>query len=97
MTESEIIKKMAREIEFLTELVEKQNFLIERFLADQEAASTANAHLEQTEMAKQKVKTLQFLTDVVTASGLLRYGKTDKRLAQRISDAAYEMRYKECL
>jgi hypothetical protein len=42
MTEPEIIKKMAREIEFLTELVEKQNFLIERFLADQEAAIYQN-------------------------------------------------------
>jgi hypothetical protein len=35
---------------------------------------------------------LQFLTDVVTAAGLLSCGKTDKKLAQRISDGAYALR-----
>lgn len=35
---------------------------------------------------------LQFLTDVVTAAGLLSHGKTDKALAKRISDRAYEIR-----
>lgn len=30
----------------------------------------------------------QFLTDVITASGLLSYGKTDKGLAKRINDRA---------
>ena len=37
-------------------------------------------------------KTLQFLTDVVTAAGLLSHGKTDKGLAKRICDGAYGMR-----
>lgn len=36
-------------------------------------------------------KTRQFLSDVVTAAGLLRHGKTDKALAQRISDGAYAL------
>ena len=31
------------------------------------------------------VETTQFLTDVLTASGLLAYGKTDKELAKRIA------------
>ena len=35
--------------------------------------------------------TRQFLSDVVTAAGLLRHGKTDKALAQRISDGAYAL------
>lgn len=30
----------------------------------------------------------QFLTDVITASGLLSYGKTDKGLAKRLNDRA---------
>ena len=38
------------------------------------------------------VETLQFLTDVVTAAGLLSHGKTDKALANRINDAACKMR-----
>jgi hypothetical protein len=33
---------------------------------------------------------LQFLTDVVTASGLLAYGKRDKGLAEKISNDAYK-------
>lgn len=34
----------------------------------------------------------QFLTDVVTASGLLSYGRTDKKLATRIGEQADELR-----
>ncbi|KGS34527.1 hypothetical protein X962_2005 [Burkholderia pseudomallei MSHR7343] len=34
----------------------------------------------------------QFLTDVVTAAGLLSHGHTDKKLATRITDQAYELR-----
>jgi hypothetical protein len=34
----------------------------------------------------------QFLTDVVTAAGLLSYGRTDKKMATRISEQAYELR-----
>ncbi|WP_175796357.1 DUF551 domain-containing protein [Burkholderia anthina] len=34
----------------------------------------------------------QFLTDVVTAAGLLSYGRTDKKLATRITEQAYELR-----
>ncbi|KVS62698.1 hypothetical protein [Burkholderia cepacia] len=37
-------------------------------------------------------KIAQFLTDVVTAAGLLSYGRTDKKLATRISVQAYELR-----
>lgn len=33
----------------------------------------------------------QFLTDVVTAAGLLSHGKTDKVLARRISEFAFNM------
>lgn len=36
--------------------------------------------------------TLQFLSDVVTAAGLLRHGKTDKGLADRINDGAQRLR-----
>ena len=34
----------------------------------------------------------QFLSDVVTAAGLLAYGKTDKSLAARISEFAFRLR-----
>jgi len=37
-------------------------------------------------------QTLQFLSDVVTAAGLLRHGKTDKGLADRINDGAQRLR-----
>jgi hypothetical protein len=35
---------------------------------------------------------LQFLTDVVTAAGLLSHGRTDRELAKRMSAGAYDMR-----
>lgn len=38
-----------------------------------------------------RTQTLQFLSDVATAAGLLSHGKRDKALARRISDRAYEM------
>ena len=34
----------------------------------------------------------QFLTDAVTAAGLLSHGRTDKKLATRIHDQADELR-----
>jgi len=40
------------------------------------------------------VETAQFLTDVETAAGLLFHGKTDKGLAQRISDGQARLRKK---
>ena len=40
------------------------------------------------------VETTQFLTDVLTAAGLLYHGKTDKALAQRISDGQAKLREK---
>lgn len=40
------------------------------------------------------VETTQFLTDVLTAAGLLYHGKTDKGLAQRISDGQARLRDK---
>ena len=36
-----------------------------------------------------RTETMQFLTDVVTAAGLLAHGRTDKGLAKRISEQAY--------
>lgn len=47
---------------------------------------------EEFKEDKPVVWQLQFLTDVVTAAGLLRYGKTDKELAGRLSEAAYRWR-----
>jgi hypothetical protein len=38
------------------------------------------------------VKFSQFLTDVVTAAGLLSHGKTDKALALRLSEFAFNLR-----
>lgn len=40
------------------------------------------------------VETTQFLTDVLTAAGLLYHGKTDKELARRISDGQAKLREK---
>ena len=40
------------------------------------------------------VETTRFLTDVSTAAGLLYHGKTDKVLAQRISDGQAKLREK---
>lgn len=40
------------------------------------------------------VETTQFLTDVLTAAGLLYHGKTDKGLARRISDGQARLRAK---
>jgi hypothetical protein len=45
---------------------------------------TPGADAEHTKM-------LQFLSDVVTAAGLLSHGKTDKGLARRIADEAYRI------
>ena len=47
---------------------------------------------EQAEKAIPDVWMLQFLTDVVTSAGLLRYGKQSKALAERISSDAMRMR-----
>lgn len=38
------------------------------------------------------IEILRFLTDVVTAAGLLHHGKTDKQLAARIAKCAYSIR-----
>ena len=40
------------------------------------------------------LETTRFLTDVLTAAGLLYHGKTDKALAQRISDGQARLREK---
>ncbi|MCM2490847.1 hypothetical protein [Burkholderia glumae] len=49
-----------------------------------------------TDNAKSHTDTLieigQFLTDVVTAAGLLSYGRTDKKLATRITQQADDLR-----
>ena len=49
-----------------------------------------NAQPEQEPVAR--VRLLQFLTDVVTAAGLLAHGKRDKGLSERISKESFEMR-----
>lgn len=50
-------------------------------------------HSKETLLEKiSTVETYQFLTDVLTASGLLYHGKTDKVLARRISDDADNLR-----
>lgn len=46
----------------------------------------------QQAAAAMTVEMSQFLTDVVTAAGLLAYGKTDKKLAKRISKFAFSQR-----
>ena len=40
------------------------------------------------------IETMRFLADVSTAAGLLYHGKTDKALAQRISDRQARLREK---
>lgn len=45
-----------------------------------------------TEKQAEPVAFSQFLTDVVTAAGLLHHGKTDKALAARISQFAFHLR-----
>jgi hypothetical protein len=41
---------------------------------------------------QEPVAFFQFLSDVVTAAGLLSHGKTDKRLAVRIAEFAFQLR-----
>ena len=38
------------------------------------------------------VETQQFLTDSMTAAGMLYYGKTDKGLSQRVAEGAAKLR-----
>lgn len=47
---------------------------------------------QQQSRADALTEIAQFLTDVVTAAGLLSYGHADKKLATRITDQAYELR-----
>lgn len=55
-------------------------------------AEPATAAPHVAEDKSPSTKDLQFLTDVVTAAGLLSHGKTDKKLARRISDHACKVR-----
>ena len=55
-------------------------------------ALPAPAAPQQAEAVQEPVAFSQFLTDVVTAAGLLSHGKTDKALARRISDFAFHLR-----
>ncbi|WP_257827943.1 hypothetical protein [Burkholderia glumae] len=43
------------------------------------------------DMRASQVKFSQFLTDVITAAGLLQHGRTDKKLAARIGEMAFSM------
>ncbi|KGS79537.1 hypothetical protein [Burkholderia pseudomallei] len=47
---------------------------------------------QQQSRADALTEIAQFLTDVVTAAGLLSYGHADKKLVTRITDQAYELR-----
>lgn len=53
--------------------------------------ATAEARAERLAGAFCGVETRQFLTDVVTAAGLLEHGKRDKALATRIAERAYKL------
>ncbi len=55
------------------------------------AISAIKAQQEQPAQKPDLWKT-QFLTDVMTSAGLLRYGRTDKKLAQRIADGSARWR-----
>lgn len=57
-------------------------------------ASGVAAGKKSAKAALFDVETTQFLTDVLTAAGLLYHGKTDKALAQRISDGQSKLREK---
>lgn len=48
------------------------------------------APVQQVSVPDDRVKFSRFLTDAMTAAGLLRHGKTDKGLASRISSASME-------
>lgn len=62
----------------------------------QEILSSCKAHHPQynyriVEIIVKDIAVSQFLTDVVTAAGLLSHGKTDKVLAKRISEFAFNL------
>lgn len=57
-------------------------------------ASGVESGMRSAKAALFDVETTQFLTDVLTAAGLLYHGKTDKALAQRISDGQAKLREK---
>jgi hypothetical protein len=64
---------------------------------DEEDSAYSKAFEAGRRDAKSKlfdVDTARFLTDVLTAAGLLYHGKTDKALAQRISDGQAKLRDK---
>ena len=60
----------------------------------QKAVSDIKQALAQQEQPAQKpdLWKTQFLTDVMTSAGLLMYGRTDKKLAQRIADGSARWR-----
>jgi len=58
----------------------------------QDCSETLRTLIASMEAQPEHVKFPQFLTDVVTAAGLLAHGKQDKGLAARISSYAYELR-----
>jgi len=60
--------------------------------ASKKAISDLSALIASMEAQPEHMKFPQFLTDVVTAAGLLAHGKQDKGLAARIASYAYELR-----
>lgn len=82
-------------IEVMRELSVKNEALRKdaEFYQDQ-AQLSASASKKAAKDKLFDVGTAQFLTDVLTAAGLLYHGKTDKDLAQRLSDGQARLRDK---
>ena len=79
------------------DLLLSKNLLPTLFAAHPELAAKnqSEQHLEMVNAPAPSVpdsKTLQFLTDVLTAAGLLRHGKKDAGLATRIADESCRIR-----
>jgi len=60
--------------------------------ADADPAPTQPAFTQEQPAQKPDLWKTQFLTDVMTSAGLLMYGRTDKKLAQRIADGSARWR-----
>lgn len=75
----------------LREALAEQQTDWEAVAADQ-ALTIALLKAKQPAQQQEPVAFSQFLSDVVTAAGLLSHGKTDKSLAARISEFAFRMR-----
>lgn len=78
----------------VVEIANKMAALLQE-LIDAPAKNQSEQHLEMVNAPAPSVldsKTLQFLTDVLTAAGLLSHGKKDVGLATRIADESCRIR-----